>query len=271
MAFKYKKPWSISMLDTAAAGWAFVVVLTVAVSFWLVSIVRNDVSIVDSLWSLMFLLMLGVYETLAETSGPRPWLVLVLVTIWALRLSVYITHRNHGEPEDHRYREIRRNNEPHFRFKSLYIVFGMQAALAGFIALPLLVAASAVSPLGWLDFLGVALWLVGMFFEVLGDFQLARFRADMNNRGRVLDAGLWRFTRHPNYFGEFLVTWGYFLLALAAGGWWAVLSPLLMSLLLLKVSGVALLERSIGQRRPEYTDYIRRTNAFFPGPPRVSA
>ena len=191
---------------------------------------------------------------------------MLLVAAWALRLSIFITVRNHGEPEDHRYRTIRKNNEPHFRFKSLYIVFGFQAVLAGFIAVPLLVAMSASSPLGWLDLLGVALWLIGMYFEVVGDFQLASFKANPANRGKVLDAGLWRYTRHPNYFGEFTLWWGYFLLAVAAGGWWTVLSPALMSLLLLKVSGVALLERDISNRRPDYVEYVRRTNSFLPGP-----
>jgi steroid 5-alpha reductase family enzyme len=258
-------------LNIAALGWAVAAVLSAAVIFWVVSIVRDDVSIVDSLWSLMFLLMLVVYAVAADSTSPRAWLVLALVGVWALRLSIYIAVRNFGEPEDHRYREIRRNNEPHFRLKSLYIVFGLQAALACFIALPLLAAASAASPLGWLDFLGIGLWLAGMYFEVVGDWQLARFKADPRNRDKVLDTGLWRFTRHPNYFGEFLIWWGYFLIALAAGGSWTVLSPLVMSFLLLKVSGVALLEKSIGQRRPEYADYVRRTNAFLPGPPRAAA
>ena len=202
--------------------------------------------------------------------GPRQWLVLLLVAAWALRLSIFITVRNHGEPEDHRYRTIRKNNEPHFRFKSLYIVFGFQAVLAGFIAAPLLAAMSASAPLGWLDLLGVTLWLIGMFFEVVGDFQLASFKANPANRGKVLDTGLWRYTRHPNYFGEFTLWWGYFLFAVAAGGWWTVLSPALMSLLLLKVSGVALLERDISNRRPDYVEYIRRTNSFLPGPRRGS-
>jgi steroid 5-alpha reductase family enzyme len=259
------------MLDIAAASWAFLVVLCVAVAYWLASIVRNDVGIVDSMWSLLFLVMLAVYQYLADTVGPRPWLVLALVTIWALRLSIYITVLNHNQPEDRRYRLIRRNNAPHFRCKSLYIVFGLQACLAGFIAVPLLVASSASTPLGWLDVAGIVLWLVGMLFEVFADSQLARFKARPENRGKVLDTGLWRFTRHPNYFGEFSIWCGYFLLALAAGGWWTVLSPLLMSFLLLRITGVALLEKDIGERRPEYADYIRRTNAFFPGPPRDSA
>jgi steroid 5-alpha reductase family enzyme len=124
--------------------------------------------------------------------------------------------------------------------------------------------------LGWLDALGLSLWLLGMFFEVVGDAQLARFKADPDNRGKVLNSGLWRYTRHPNYFGEFTLWWGFFCFALAAGGWWTVASPLLMSFLLLKVSGVAMLEKDIGERRPAYADYIRNTNAFFPGPPRSS-
>lgn len=259
---------SRSMLDVTAASWSVGCVFAVAFSCWILSAIRNNVSVVDSLWPLMFLLMLSVYQLLADTSTPRAWLVLALVTIWALRLSIYITQRNHGQPEDHRYATIRRNNQPHFRLKSLYIVFGLQAALACFIGLPLRVAASASSALGWLDLLGVGLWFVGMVFEVVGDYQLARFKADPNSRGKVLDTGLWRYTRHPNYFGEFMIWWGYFLLALAAGGWWTILSPLLMSFLLLKVSGVALLENTILERRPEYADYVRQTNSFFPGVPR---
>jgi steroid 5-alpha reductase family enzyme len=259
------------MLDLAAYGWAIAAMLVVVLTFWVVSLVRRDVSVVDSLWSLMFLLVVGVYQHLADTAGPRSWLVLGLVAVWALRLAIYIAVRNHGEPEDRRYQAIRRNNEPNFGFKSLYIVFGLQAALAAFISLPLLVASSASSSLGWLDAIGVFLWLIGMFFEVVGDAQLARFRADPASEGQVLDSGLWRFTRHPNYFGEFTLWWGYYCLALAAGGWWTVLSPVLMSFLLLKVSGVVLLEKDIGHRRAGYAEYIRRTNAFFPGPPRPQA
>jgi steroid 5-alpha reductase family enzyme len=149
-------------------------------------------------------------------------------------------------------------------------VFGLQAALAWVISLPLLAATGSTAPLGWLDAAGVALWLVGMIFEAGGDWQLARFKRDPANRGKVLDTGLWRYTRHPNYFGDFCVWWGFFLIALSAGGWWSIVGPLAMSFLLLKVSGVALLEKDIGERRPAYRDYIRRTNAFFPGPPRAA-
>lgn len=239
-------------------------VLITAVSFWIVSLVRNDVSIVDTLWSLMFLLIVGLYMSTMDEISARGWLVLALVTIWSIRLSAYITIRNHGEPEDHRYQTIRANNQPGFAYKSLYIVFGLQAVLAGVIAMVLAVAVSAADPLGWLDYLGLVLWCIGMFFEVVGDHQLNKFRSNPGNKGKVLDSGLWALTRHPNYFGEFTLWWGYYCFALAAGGWWTVFAPLLMSLLLLRVSGVALLESNIGERRPAYARYIENTPAFFP-------
>jgi steroid 5-alpha reductase family enzyme len=256
------------MIEIGAYLAAGTALLAVAVVFWLVSLARNDVSIVDSLWSLMFLLVALVYAGTAAEPGPRILLVLALTTIWAIRLSAYITWRNHGQDEDYRYQEIRRNNEPGFRFKSLYIVFGLQAVLAWVISLPLVVAISGQAAPGPLDYAGAALWLVGATFEAVGDWQLARFKRDPGNRGKVLDSGLWRYTRHPNYFGNFTLWWGFWLIALAAGGWWTIFAPLLMSFLLLRVSGVVLLEKDIGQRRPDYAEYIRRTNAFFPGPQR---
>jgi len=256
------------MIDWAAWALAGLALLAVAVLFWLVSLWRDDVSIVDSLWAPMFLVVAAVYAALIEQTGPRaPWL-LAMVFIWALRLSAYITWRNHGQAEDYRYQQIRRNNEPGFRYKSLYIVFGLQALLAWVIALPLVAAVDSPAPPGWLDVAGIALWVTGFTFEAVGDWQLARFKADPANRGRVCDHGLWRYTRHPNYFGNFTLWWGFFLVAWSAGGAWTVLSPVLMSFLLLKVSGVALLEKDIGVRRPGYAEYVRRTNAFFPGPRR---
>lgn len=257
------------MIDWLAFSWSGAALLAVAVAFWVISLLRNDVSIVDSLWSLMFLLVALVYNAVAESTGPRAVLVLLLVALWGLRLSIYITWRNHGQPEDYRYQEIRANNEPGFRYKSLYIVFILQAFLAWIISLPLAAAISGQSSLGWLDYAGIAFFVVGFIFEAVGDLQLSRFRSNPENAGKVLDQGLWRYTRHPNYFGNFTMWWGFFLLALSAGGWWTIVSPLLMTFLLLKVSGVALLEKDIGGRRPQYEQYIRRTNAFFPGPPRT--
>jgi steroid 5-alpha reductase family enzyme len=237
---------------------------------WLLSLPLRNVSIVDSMWSLMFLLAALTYTAEQATPGPRAWLVITLVSLWSIRLAAYISWRNRGHGEDFRYRKIRANNQPGFAFKSLYIVFGLQAMLAWMISLPLLAAINSTAPLGWLDGIGAALWLMGMVFEAGGDWQLVRFKGNPANQGKVLDTGLWRYTRHPNYFGDFCVWWGLFLIALAAGGWWSVVGPLVMSFLLLKVSGVALLEKDIGERRPAYREYVRRTNAFFPGPPRAA-
>lgn len=244
------------------------VIGVIALGAWAVSLVRRDVGIVDGLWSLFFLAAGLTTGWLAAGQGTRPILVLSLLTVWALRLSLHIFWRNHGEPEDYRYREMRERHTP-FAVKSLYLVFGLQAVLAWFIALPLVVAVSApVGTLGWIDAVAVLLWLVGFVFEAGGDWQLARFRGDPANRGKVLASGLWRYTRHPNYFGDFCIWWAYYLFAVSAGGWWTFVSPLLMSFLLLKVSGVALLEKTIGSRRPGYAEYVDSTNAFFPGPPR---
>ncbi len=259
------------MFDWSAWLWALAALLLFAAVAWLVSLVKRDVSIVDSLWSVMFLLAVIVYAALCSDIGTRLSVVLALVLIWSLRLCIHITWRNWGEPEDARYQAIRRNNEPNFIFKSLYIVFGLQAVLAWLIATPLPVAVSGSSAIGPWDVTGVGLWLVGMFFQGVGDWQLARFKSDPRNRGKVMDRGLWRYTRHPNYFGEACVWWGFYLIAAGAGGWWTIFAPMLITLLLLKVSGVALLEKDIEERRPAYRQYRERTNAFIPGPPKPPA
>jgi steroid 5-alpha reductase family enzyme len=194
-----------------------------------------------------------------------------MVAVWALRLSGYITWRNHGEPEDRRYQAIRAANEPGFAWKSFFIVFALQGVLAAIVATPIVVGIGSPAPLNAVDGIGLALWALGFAFETIGDWQLARFKSDPANRGRVMDAGLWRYTRHPNYFGEATLWWGYYVVALAAGGGWTIFSPLLMTFLLLKVSGVRLLEKDIGERRPAYADYVARTNAFFPGPRKSAA
>jgi steroid 5-alpha reductase family enzyme len=243
-------------------------ILLIGTLAWVLSILVNDVSFVDSLWSLFFLLAAVIFAFDAEILSDRAWLVLGLVAIWALRLSLHITIRNWGEPEDYRYQKIRANNEPGFAVKSIYIVFGLQGVLAWIVAAPLLPAISASATLGILDGLAAILWLAGFIFEAVGDYQLSRFQANANNKNQVLNTGLWRYTRHPNYFGEFCIWWAFWLFAVAAGAWWTVFSPLVMSLLLLRVSGVTMLEKTIGERRPEYANYVRSTNAFFPGPVR---
>jgi steroid 5-alpha reductase family enzyme len=242
------------------------VTLTAAAATWVLSLRLRKVSIVDGLWSLLFVLAAFTYAYAAGACNGRALLVLALVTVWALRLSVYITWRNWGHGEDPRYQAIRARNEPNFSVKSLYLVFGLQAVMAWIISLPTLGAILSLRSLTALDAAGTVLWVAGVIFEAGGDWQLARFKSDPENRGRVMDRGFWRFTRHPNYFGDFCVWWGLYLIAAGGGAWWSFLGPLLMSVLLMKVSGVALLESDIATRRPEYVDYIKRTNAFFPGP-----
>lgn len=243
------------------------VLLGAAVAAWLASLALRNVAIVDTLWSLFFLLAALTYAHATPPAEPRTALLLALVTPWALRLALHLGIRTHGHEEDARYQAIRRRNEPGFAWKSLYLVFALQAALAWVISAPLVGAiAGEPAPLGVLDALGVLLWIVGFVFESVGDWQLTRFKADPASAGRVMDRGLWRYTRHPNYFGDFCVWWGCYLIACSAGAWWSIFGPLLMSVLLLRVSGVTLLERHIGKRRPGYAEYVRRTNAFFPGP-----
>lgn len=254
------------MFDLHPIATGLLIVLAAASATWLLSLALRDVSIVDSMWSLFFLMAAAVYIAATPLVGPRAMLILSLVAIWALRLAVFLTWRNWGEPEDRRYVAIRRRNEPGFAFKSLFLVFWLQGLLAWIISLPLYAAVVGPYSFGLLDYLGIAFWVTGLLFESIGDFQLARFKADSRNEGRVMDSGLWRYTRHPNYFGDFCVWWGFYLLALSAGGWWTIFAPLLMSLLLLKVSGVTLLEKEIANRRPRYAEYVENTNAFFPGP-----
>lgn len=251
------------------ALWGLVAMLLLATATWWISLVKSDVSIVDSVWSLMIVTAGTVYSLLAAGMSERAGLVLALTVVWALRLAVYITWRNWGEGEDRRYRAIRARNEPHFKWKSLYLVFGLQAGLAWIVSLCLLAAIAGSRAPSWLDDLGMAVVLFGIAFETLADAQLAAFKSLPENQGQVLRSGLWRYTRHPNYFGECCVWWGFFLIALSAGGWWAIVAPVLMTLLLLKVSGVTLLEKDIAERRPEYRDYIARTNAFLPWNPRA--
>lgn len=250
---------------------ALAAIVGVGVLGWFLSLAIDDVSFVDSLWSLFFLLASGIYAYGAESLEPAGILVIALVAVWALRLSLHITVRNWGEPEDSRYREIRENNEPGFRYKSLYIVFGLQGLLAWIISAPLLFAISGGGDIGLLEGVAAVLWLIGFVFEAGGDWQLMRFKAERDSDKAVLDSGLWRYTRHPNYFGDACVWWAYWLFAAAAGAWWTIFAPLLMTFLLVKVSGVAMLEKSIGDRRPEYAAYIRRTSAFFPLPPKTNS
>lgn len=247
--------------------------LSASVATWVVSLARKDASLADRAWPILIAGCGAVYGTLAPSLGGRGTALLLLSGIWGLRLCVYITARNWGHGEDHRYRAMRERNRPNFAFKSLYLVFGLQAMLAWIVSAPLLAGlAASPRPLGAIDAIGIALAGFGIVFEAVGDAQMARFKSDPAHAGQVMDRGLWRFTRHPNYFGEACVWWGLWLVALAGTGWagvWTIVSPALMTVLLLRVSGVALLEKDIAERRPAYREYMLRTNAFIPGPPRT--
>lgn len=259
------------MHDLELSAWlaGLAVIVAVVVGTWLVSLVRRNASIVDSVWSLLFVAAAFTYAAVSDTpGGARRTLTLTLVAVWAVRLSAHITWRNWGHGEDPRYRAMRRRQGPTFPVKSLATVFLLQAALAWVVSLPLVVAADGSRDLGPLAAAGVVVWCVGFAFEAVGDWQLARFKADPAHEGAVMDRGLWRFTRHPNYFGDTTQWWGLWLIAAEARGWWTAIGPALMTFLLLRVSGVALLERRMTRSRPTYADYVARTNAFLPGRPR---
>lgn len=247
--------------------------LTMAIMLvlWLISLPIRNSSIVDIFWGVGFVVIAWSTYFFAETSSWRSILVVGLTTLWGLRLAGYLAWRNLGKGEDERYQEMREKYGSRFPWISLFLVFWLQGLIMWVVAFPLQAAQFEAAPLYWLDAIGVAVWSVGWLWESVGDWQLARFKADPQNQGKVMDRGLWRYSRHPNYFGDFLVWWGLFLIAAAAGAWWTVVSPLLMSFLLLRVSGVTLLERSLRQKRPEYQDYIRRTSAFFPWPPKQTS
>ena len=247
-------------------------ILTGLTFVWVLSVRLQDAGVADVCWGLGFVLLTWLYCLLSPTLTQRSWLVAVLITLWGARLSRHIFRRNHGKGEDPRYQAMRASHGHAFWWRSLFTVFWLQGALLWFVALPLLVAVRAAHPatLTAVDGFGVLLFAVGFGFEVVGDHQLDRFRAEHSNRGTVLDSGLWRYTRHPNYFGDATMWWGMYAMASSTpGGWLTVLSPSLMTLLLMRVSGVTLLEDGLKASKPGYRAYITRTPAFFPWFPRA--
>jgi len=238
---------------------------------WVLSLVKKDASIVDTFWGLGFVLIAAVCCAIGEGYEMRRILITALSAVWGFRLAGHIFWRNKGKGEDFRYRAMRARHGKRFPVVSLYSVFAVQGLLMWVISLPLQIGEISRVPakLTWLDWTGAIVWLIGFAFESIGDVQLARFKAEPKHTGKVMDRGLWRYTRHPNYFGDALLWWGFFLIALnTPSGVWTVISPLIMTGLLMKVSGVALLEKTLMKTKPEYRDYVRRTNAFFPWPPR---
>lgn len=242
---------------------------------WIVSLRTRNASLVDIWWGPGFaLIALLSFALTPEGALSRRQLVLILTTIWGLRLGTHLLVRNTGKDEDFRYAAMRKAWGHGFAMKSLTRVFLLQAALMWVVSFPVQAAMRSATPatLGFFDWLGILVWTFGLFFETVGDLQLARFKADAANRGRVLDTGLWGWTRHPNYFGDALQWWGVFLTCVARPrGWLGIVGPAIMTFLLLRVSGVALLEKSLQRTKPQYADYVARTSAFVPRPPRRPA
>jgi steroid 5-alpha reductase family enzyme len=237
---------------------------------WVVSVIKHDASIVDPIWGLGFVLVAWAVRLTVDGDPTRQWVLVALVTIWGLRLSIYLYWRNHGTGEDFRYQAMRRHWGDRFWWVSLFTVFALQGTLMWIVSLPVQLGQVPDDPgFGVLGIIGVAVWAIGLGFESIGDAQLARFKADPANKGLVMDRGLWRYTRHPNYFGDACVWWGIALVAAESGlGAIGIIGALTMTVFLRRVSGVTLLEKSLVKGRPGYEEYVARTSPFVPRRPR---
>jgi len=246
---------------------ALVSIISVMSLLWIISIRIRNVSIVDLFWGLGFVLVCAGYFLATEGVQPRKILLMTMVTLWGLRLSIYLAWRNHGRGEDFRYRKFRNDYGDHrYWWISFFQTFLLQGILMWAISAPLLGAQfySNQNNLGLLDLAGVLIWILGFVFETGGDIQLAQFKAYPGNQGKVLKSGFWHYTRHPNYFGDATVWCGYGFICLAAGSYIPVLGSVLMTALVIKVSGVALLEKTLNSTKPGYKEYVEKTSAFIP-------
>lgn len=252
--------------------WSAVAIAILMTSTWILSVLLKNASIVDIVWGLGFVLTAWISRGVGDGDTTRQWLLTLLTTIWGLRLALYLLWRNAGHGEDFRYRSMRKRWGPRFPLISLVTVFGLQGVLMWIVSLPVQLGQDDATPeVGALAVAGFAVFAFGLFFEVVGDAQLARFKADEANAGKVMDRGLWRYTRHPNYFGDACVWWGLALIAAETGsGAWGIIGAVLMTVFLRRVSGVTLLERSLKKRREGYEDYIARTSPFIPRPPKAT-
>jgi steroid 5-alpha reductase family enzyme len=232
---------------------------------WLLSLVLKNVSIVDIFWGIGFVIIAWFAFTFAQGYLLRKNLICMLTTIWGVRLTLHIGIRNWGKSEDFRYAKWRVDHGSCWWWFSFFQVFLLQGVLMWIISTPLIAAQTSGFPaiLTPLDLIGASIWTVGFLFETFGDLQLTLFKSEPVNKGKLLTTGLWKYTRHPNYFGDAVQWWGFYIIALAAGAWWSVFSPILMTWLLIRVSGVAMLERTM-KHKPGYENYMRKTNAFFP-------
>lgn len=268
LVFVFAALAATGLLLTSGHGFA-AGLLVAAIAFfalWLVSLIVRDASIVDIFWGPGFILV-GAFYAMTTPGSPslRGLLVLGLVTIWGLRLALHIGFRNAGAGEDFRYRKWREEAGANFWWISLFKVFLLQAFVLWVVSSPLLLTHIGGDE-GMIAFgvLGVSLWGFGFLFESVADRQLRRFKNDPANSGQVMRSGLWSVCRHPNYFGEAVLWWGLGLIAFPAGGWFSFIGPMMITFLLLKISGVAMLDSAMVERRPGYADYIASTPAFVP-------
>lgn len=248
-------------------GIALAIILGLMFVLWIISLGLKNSSIVDIFWGTGFVISSWVYFVFTPDGFiTRKLLLCTLTTIWGLRLSIYILWRNWRKGEDFRYRVWRKEAGNQWWWRSFFKVFFLQGILMWIISAPLLAAQLKATPdkLTIVDFLANLVWVIGFFFEAVGDWQLARFKANPANKGKVMSSGVWRYTRHPNYFGDATQWWAYYLLALVTGGFWTIFSPVIMTLFLLRVSGVALLEKTLKENRPGYKEYIEMTSSFIP-------
>ena len=247
-----------------------VVIGTIMFVTWLLSVAVKNASIVDIVWGLGFVAVAWTSFAVGNGDDTRRLVLALMVTVWGLRLATHLAVRNIGHGEDYRYRAMRKHWGPRFPIISLVTVFLLQGVLMWIVSLALQLGQVESSPgFGPIGTMGVFVWVVGLAFEATGDQQLRKFKADPANQGKVLSTGLWRLSRHPNYFGDAVVWWGIAIVAAEAGvGVMGLIGAAVMTFLLVRVSGVALLEKSLKKRKPEYEDYIRRTSAFFPRPPK---
>jgi len=244
--------------------WLLAIAQTV---MWLLSLWRRNAAVADVFWPLGFIGVAWFTQMLTENHF-RSILLLVLVTIWAGRLALHLGLRMRGKGEDFRYRAMRDKHGRRFGLVSFFTVFLLQGGILWVVSLPLQAGIHIQGQWQVPMYIGIVVWGVGFAFESIGDWQLSRFRRIASNRGKVLDTGLWRLTRHPNYFGDCLVWWGLFLVACSPGTWWTVVAPIIMTVLLVRVSGVTLLESALTSRIDGYREYVDRTSAFWPRTPR---
>lgn len=255
---------------------AIVILITFTLGFGLAWVQKNN-SLADILWGLGFIVATTTALAVGGQATPRSWLLLGLVVIWGGRLSSHIYRRNHGKPEDFRYRQWREAWGEGWRLalRSYAQVFLLQGWLLLIIATPLIqtITRGNLAPAfpGWLDLLGIAVWCLGLGIEATADYQLARFKKNPSHKGQIMTEGLWHYSRHPNYFGEALLWWGIWLIALNVPGTaWTIIGPLTITILVRFVSGVPMLERKYAGR-PDWERYKARTSAFFPWWPEDAA